>query len=397
MSPPIVDFPVSGKARRPVSAKGHVLVTGGAGFIGSHLVDMLLDRGFDVTVLDCLLPQIHADAELDADGWPVYLNPRARRIKGNILDEGVFEKALDGITHLAHLAASVGVGQSMTNIVDYTRNNTMAAAVMLETLSRARHTVRRIAVASSMSIYGEGEYRVKSSGRRVAPQLRSHEQLNRHDWEMQLDGEILEPVATSEEKLLQPASIYAVNKRDHEEMFIAVGRALNIPTVALRLFNAYGSRQALSNPYTGVAAIFISRLLNDQKPLVFEDGEQKRDFVHVMDVANAFATVLESDRKVWEIFNFGSGRSISIKEMARTLARLLGKDIEPEILNKHRVGDIRHCFADISRIDREFGVRPQRGFEEGMAELITWVSTARKPVDRSESSLAELAGRRMVV
>ena len=376
-------------------SKGHALVTGGAGFIGSHLVDVLLERGFEVTVLDCLLPQVHADGDNDADGWPLYLNPAARRIRGDILDDGVFEHALRGVTHLAHMAASVGVGQSMTNIADYTRNNVMAAAHILEVLAHGRHEVRRMTVASSMSIYGEGEYR--QDGRPALPTLRTPEQLHRHEWELMQDGRPLEPVATTEAKPLQPASIYAVNKRDHEEMFLTVGRALGIPTVALRLFNGYGSRQALSNPYTGVAAIFISRLLNDQPPLVFEDGRQRRDFVHVMDIANAFATVLESERSAWEAYNFGSGRSITVREIAVTLARLLGKNIAPEILNRHRVGDIRHCFADVSKIEREFGVRPLRQFEEGMEELIRWVRSARKPVDRIERSLSELAGRRMVV
>ncbi|MDB5472927.1 MAG: epimerase [Devosia sp.] len=378
-------------------SKGHVLVTGGAGFIGSHLVDTMLARGFEVTVLDCLLPQVHGDADMDADGWPVYLNPAARRIRGDILDDGVFARSLDGITHLAHLAASVGVGQSMANIVDYTRNNTMAAAVMLETLTRHQHGIRRMAVASSMSIYGEGEYRALASGKKMAPPLRSHQQLLERDWELAENGSVLEPVPTSESKLLQPASIYAVNKRDHEDMFLSVGRALGIPTVALRLFNAYGSRQALSNPYTGVAAIFISRLLNDQAPLVFEDGEQRRDFVHVLDVADAFATVLESDLQAWEICNVGSGQAITVNEIARTLARLLKKNIAPEVLGKYRVGDIRHCFADVSRIEQVFGFRPQRQFEEGMRELIDWVATARKPVDRSSTSMAELAGSRLVV
>lgn len=377
--------------------KGHALVTGGAGFIGSHLVDTLLERGFEVTVLDCLLEQVHGDAELDADGWPVYLNPNARRIKGDILADGVFEKALDGVTHLAHLAASVGVGQSMTNIVDYTRNNTLAAAVMLETLSRTRHSVERIVVASSMSIYGEGEYRVPSNGRIVAPTLRCHRQLPEKQWELMLDGEPLEPIATTEEKPLQPASIYAVNKRDHEEMFLTVGRALNIPTVALRLFNVYGSRQALSNPYTGVAAIFISRLLNDQPPLIFEDGLQRRDFVHVSDVTDAFAAALESDAVIFEAFNVGSGRSITVTEIAQTLARLLKKNISPMVLNKYRIGDIRHCFADIKKIGTQLGVWPQRNFEDGMVELIDWVESARRPADRSESCLAELAERKLVI
>jgi dTDP-L-rhamnose 4-epimerase len=375
----------------------HVLVTGGAGFIGSHLVDQLLARGHEVTVLDNLLPQVHGDEERDAEGWPAYLDPRAIRIRGDVCDEGLFETSLRGVTHLVHLAASVGVGQSMTNIVGYTRNNVMTAATMLETLSRRPHAIERMVVASSMSIYGEGAYQVPSTGSVVAPPPRSHEQLAARRWELSIAGEDLIPVATTEEKPLRPASIYAINKRDHEEMFLAVGQALQIPTVALRLFNAYGSRQALSNPYTGVAAIFISRLLNDQPPLVFEDGRQKRDFVHVGDVANALVTVLESDLPVWDVFNVGSGSPISIAEMASTLARMLGKSLAPEYLGKYRVGDVRHCFADISKIERTFGVRPQRSFDEGMQELITWVSQAKAPVDRSRASLAELEKQRLLV
>ena len=375
----------------------HILITGGAGFIGSHLTDAMLARGYRVTVLDNLSPQVHADGEMDADGWPTYLDPRARRIKGDLLDEGVFEAALEGVTHLAHLAASVGVGQSMTNIVDYTRNNVMTAAVMLEVLSQRPHTIQRMAVASSMSIYGEGDYIRPSTNTHVTTDVRPHAQLEARQWEIMIDGEELEPVPTSEDKLLQPNSIYAVNKRDHEEMFLSVGRALQIPTVALRLFNTYGSRQALSNPYTGVAAIFISRLLNDQPPLVFEDGRQMRDFVHVHDVARAFATVLDSDRQTWDVFNVGSGTPISVNEIAAILARLLGKNIAPEVLNRYRVGDIRHCFGDISRIERAYGFKPERDMETGMAELIDWVSRTKPPVDRSAESLAELARGKLVV
>lgn len=375
----------------------HILITGGAGFIGSHLTDAMLARGYRVSVLDNLSPQVHADGEMDADGWPTYLDPRARRIKGDLLDEGVFEAALDGVTHLAHLAASVGVGQSMTNIVDYTRNNVMTAAVMLEVLSQRPHTIQRMAVASSMSIYGEGDYIRPSTNTHVTADVRPHTQLEARQWEVMIDGEELEPVPTTEDKLLQPNSIYAVNKRDHEEMFLSVGRALQIPTVALRLFNAYGSRQALSNPYTGVAAIFIARLLNDQPPLVFEDGRQMRDFVHVQDVACAFATVLDSDRQTWDVFNVGSGTPISVNEIASVLARLLGKNIAPEVLNKYRVGDIRHCFGDISRIEQAYGFKPERDMETGMAELIDWVSHTKPPVDRSAESLAELARGKLVV
>jgi dTDP-L-rhamnose 4-epimerase len=354
----------------------HVLITGGAGFIGSHLADVMIERGFQVTVLDALLPQVHGDAEKDAEGWPVYLNPKVLRIKGNVLDADVFRDALEGVTHLAHLAASVGVGQSMTDIVEYTRNN---------------------AVASSMSIYGEGAYRNSESGERAAPLPRTADQLKAQEWDLFENGAVLDPLPTNEDKPLQPGSIYAINKRDHEEMFLSVGRALDIPTVALRLFNAYGSRQALSNPYTGVAAIFISRLVNDSAPLIFEDGEQRRDFVHVRDVAEAFATVLESDKRLWDAFNVGSGKSITVREIAQMLARQLGKNIAPEILGRYRVGDIRHCFADISKIERVFGIAPKRDFESGMAELIEWVKTAQKPVDRSGESMAQLERGKLLV
>ncbi|MBE7218917.1 MAG: NAD-dependent epimerase/dehydratase family protein [Caulobacteraceae bacterium] len=377
--------------------KGRVLVTGAAGFIGSHVVDALLARGYEVTALDNLQPQVHADAELDAEGWPTYLDPRARRLRGDVLNEDDVAAGLEGATHLVHLAASVGVGQSMSNICDYTRNNVLGAAVVLQALTRRPHTVRRMAVASSMSIYGEGAYRRVRDGAWEAPHLRSHAQLAARRWEPEPDGEALEPAPTGEAKPLQPMSIYAVNKRDHEEMFLAVGRALGIPTVALRLFNAYGSRQALSNPYTGVAAIFISRLLNDQPPLVFEDGEQMRDFVHVGDVADAFVAALEDEQEMWEAMNVGSGGAISIRDMATVLARLLRKNIAPEILQRHRVGDIRHCFADVSKIRTLLGWAPRRSFEAGMEELIGWVGRAKPPVDRSRASLAELEASRLVI
>lgn len=375
----------------------HVLITGGAGFIGSHLVDVLLERGYEVTVLDSLAPQVHADAEVDAEGWPVYLDRRARRIKGAILDDGLFAASLPGVTHLVHLAASVGVGQSMTNILEYTRNNVLSSALMLQVLSDHPHTVERIAVASSMSIYGEGAYRRPSTGHVYAPPLRDHDQLARRAWELCVDGEALQPIPTPEDTLLRPNSIYAINKRDQEDMFIAVGRALRIPTIALRVFNAYGSRQALSNPYTGLAAIFISQLLDDRAPIIFEDGRQLRDFVHVQDVAQAFAAVLESNVPTWDVFNVGSGRAISVYAMAQALARSLQKKIAPNMLGKYRIGDIRHCFPDIAKMRRTFGFTPRHSFDTGVHELISWVKNARRPVNRTERSLLELEEHKLVV
>lgn len=376
--------------------KKHALITGGAGFIGSHVADHLLERGFAVTLLDCLDSQVHGDEEHDSTGWPTYVNQQARKIKGNILEKGLFENSLVGVTHLVHLAASVGVGQSMTNIIDYTKNNTLAAAVILETLSKTKHKVERIAVASSMSIYGEGMYS-SENGKMYAPPSRDYNEIQQKKWEIFHEGEMLTPIPTSEDKPLYPASIYAINKRDHEEMFLVVGKALSIPTIALRLFNTYGSRQALSNPYTGVIAIFICRLLNGLSPLIFEDGEQKRDFVHVSDVAKAFSLVLESDNKIWDVFNVGSGNFYTCREIADLLAKHLNKKIEPEILNTYRMGDIRHCFADIKKIKKNFGFEPKKNLYTGIDELIEWTKKQNKPLNKTTKSMQELKSRKLIL
>lgn len=378
-------------------AHKHALITGGAGFIGSHLADHLIARGFEVTLLDNLLPQVHSADVKDAEGWPTYLNPKTRKIKGDVLSQECFAKALEGITHLVHLAASVGVGQSMSQIVDYTKNNTLAAASMLEVLAKTSHSIERIALASSMSIYGEGEYFSQKRNCKLAPPSRSLEQLKAKKWEVYDEKEKLLPIPTTEQKLLLPTSIYAINKRDHEEMFLVMGRHLNIPTIALRLFNTYGSRQALTNPYTGVAAIFISRLLNDLPPLIFEDGKQCRDFVHVNDVAAAFAAALESTMPIWDTFNVGSGTKITIEEMAQLLAHILKKKIQPQILQSCRYGDIRHCFADISKLEREFGCTPKIQLKQGMQELAEWVKQCPKPALKTDECMSELKQHQLII
>lgn len=375
----------------------HALITGGAGFIGSHVADALLARGYRVTVFDTLLDQVHGQADTDQDGWPVYLDPQVERIRGTLADPAQVKAALDGVTHLAHLAASVGVGQSMTNIADYTRNNTLGAANLLQALRDGGHRVERIAVASSMAIYGEGACRNPVTGALVSPPPRPIEQLRSKRWEYEDGGIALEPVPTPESKALAPGTIYAVNKRDHEEMFLIVGRSLGIPTAALRLFNVYGSRQALSNPYAGFAAIVISRILNGARPMVFEDGGQRRDFVHVADVAQAFATVLDDDQPVADAFNVGSGGWVTIGQVAATLAKLLGSPIEAIVLERARIGDVRHCFADTTRIAQRFGFRAGRDFEQGMSELIEWVRRAPLPQDRFEGTLELLEKNGLVV
>lgn len=366
------------------------LVTGGAGFIGSHVADRLLDRGFRVRILDSLVEQVHGSAECDGDGWPNYLDPRIERIRGSVLDTDTVRKSLSGVTHLVHLAAAVGVGQSMTDILGYTHNNVMGAAAILQVLRDGGHSVERVAVASSMAIYGEGACRDPETGEMVSPPPRPFDQLRAKRWEYEAQGRVLEPIATTEAKPLDPGTIYAIGKRDHEEMFLVVGRALGIPTIALRLFNVYGSRQALSNPYAGFAAICISRLLNNSPPILFEDGGMRRDFVHVTDVANAFALVLERDDPMWDCFNVGNGGWVTIGQVAERLIGLLGSRLEPVVLKRARIGDVRHCFADNGKFTRQFDFAPSKPIDEGLAELVDWVRRVRNPDDSLDDAIESL-------
>ena len=364
-----------------------VLVTGGAGFIGSHLVDRLLADGFEVRILDSLDPQVH-------HGRPEYLAADAELVVGDVRDGDVVTRALDGVDRLVHFAAAVGVGQSMYEIERYTSVNAMGAAVLLERALGVRDRLEKIVVASSMSIYGEGLYRCPAEGVEVAPPPRGEAQLAEHRWEVVCPscGAELEPLPTPETKPLQPTSVYAVGKRDHEELTLAVGRAYGIPATALRFFNVYGTRQALSNPYTGVAAIFSSRLLNGRPPVVFEDGAQSRDFVHVADVAAAVRAALEPGAGDDEAINVAGGRSVSVTEIATTLAGVLAVDIAPEIRNEYRAGDIRHCFGDASKAAALLGWRASVELEDGMRELGEWLAD-QTPVDRVDEATEALVRR----
>lgn len=369
----------------------NILVTGGAGFIGSHLVDALVERGHRVRILDSLVEQVHGGAV------PAHLNRQAEFINADVCDADAVAKALDGIEVVYHEAAEVGVGQSMYEIVRYVRANDLGTAVLLEEMIKRPAQFKKLVVASSMSIYGEGAYRCDSCNVNVNPFLRSDERLAAHQWDhtCEVCGEVLTPIGTPEEKPLFPTSVYAVSKQDQEQYCLAVGRAFKIPTVAFRYFNVYGTRQALSNPYTGVCAIFSSRLMNDQPPLVFEDGEQSRDFVHVSDIVEANLQALETDRGDYQVFNIGTGRPSSVKEIARHIAKGLGKSIEPEIVGKYRTGDIRHCVADISKAKRLLNYEPKVVLEDGLEELLAWVQ-GQEAQDRVSSATAELAAHSLV-
>ena len=368
----------------------HVLITGGAGFIGSHLADLLLLEGRRVRILDSLVPQVHGEAR----ARPGYLDPRAELVQGDVRNPVAVRRALEGVDAVVHLAAAVGVGQSMYRIADYVGVNDLGTAVLLETL--IDHPVERLVVASSMSVYGEGLARAADGGA-VAPEERPVERLKRGAWELAgADGATLEPLPTPESKAPALSSVYALNKFTQERLCLLFGRAYGVPTVALRFFNVYGTRQALSNPYTGVLAIFASRLLNGKPPLIFEDGQQRRDFVHVRDVARACRAALERPEAAGLAVNVGSGRSRTVEEVARALARAVGRpDLPPRITGRYRAGDIRHCFADVGLAERALGFAPREDFAAGMAELAGWLA-GEVAVDRVDEATAELARRGLV-
>jgi dTDP-L-rhamnose 4-epimerase len=368
-----------------------ILITGGAGFIGSHLADELLAHGFRVKVLDTLNPQVHGEGKRR----PNYLSADVELLGGDVCDRQAVERALEGVDAVYHLAAAVGVGQSMYEVAHYTRVNNLGTAVLLEAL--IAKPVERLVVASSMSLYGEGLYRNAAGEVRTAGE-RSLDQLRRGDWELHdEDGGVLLPAPTPETKSPALASVYALSKFDQERMCLMIGRAYQIPVVAMRFFNAYGPRQALSNPYTGVLAIFAARLLNGKPPAIFEDGLQQRDFVSVYDVARACRLALQTQEAAGEVFNVGSGQPQTVREIAARLARVMGKEgIEPEILGKYRVGDIRHCFADIGKAQRVLGYEPRVTLEEGMAELASWLA-GQAAVDRVAQASAELSARGLTV
>jgi dTDP-L-rhamnose 4-epimerase len=364
-----------------------ILITGGAGFVGSHLADELLAHGYRVRVLDNLTAQVHGKGA----SVPDYLNSEVECMRGDVRDRDAVRRALAGVDAVYHFAATVGVGQSMYEIERYTDVNNRGTAVLLEEI--LKRPVERLIVASSMSLYGEGLYRT-AEGNNCTPPERGVPQLRAGHWELYgEDGSLLEPTPTPETKTASPASVYALSKYDQERMCLLFGRAYDVPVVALRFFNIYGPRQALSNPYTGVLAIFSACYLNNQPPLIFEDGRQRRDFVSVYDVANACRLALEVPQAADQVFNIGSGNAYTVAGIAERLATQLDKhELEPKITGRYRSGDIRHCFADISRAREVLGYAPRISLEDGLAELVEWLQT-QQAVAGLDAADKELAAR----
>ena len=364
--------------------KKKILITGGAGFVGSHLADALIAVGHEVRLFDSFSPQVHGSRV------PSYLPADVELVVGDIRDANAVRNAIDGIDVIFHFAAAVGVGQSMYQIADYMGVNTQGTAILLQALLDRKAHVEKLVLASSMSIYGEGQYLCTRCGDSV-PAPRNIDQLATKHWEVKCPEcrSELTPLPTAESKPLQCTSVYALSKKDQEEICLLYGRTYGLPVVALRYFNIYGTRQALSNPYTGVAAIFASRLLHLKAPLVFEDGRQMRDFVSVHDVVQANLLAMESEKANGHAINIGSGMPISIREVASALSQAMGLQIFCEITGKYRAGDIRHCFGNVSKARELLGYEPKVRFEDGVAELVDWLRE-QTPEDKAERMVAEL-------
>lgn len=370
--------------------KKSVLVTGGAGFIGSFLVDSLIQKGHSVRIFDNLEDQVHKKKK------PAYLSKEAEFMNGNVTNMDEFEEAIKDIDVILHLASAVGIGQSMYQIRHYVDANIVGIANLLDLLVNKEHDVKKLVVAASMSSYGEGAYKCDKCDV-VSPPLRTEKQMKQKQWELLCPncGCILKPIPTSEEKIQDCNSIYAITKKVQEDMVLNIANAYGIPSVALRYFNVFGPRQSLSNPYTGVAAIFMSRIKNNNTPIVYEDGLQTRDFVSVHDITRANILAMEKNSADYQSFNVGTGKPLTIKSIAETIAKLNKVDIKPKITNQFRKGDVRHCFADISKIRSKLGFEPKTSFEQGMKELIDW-SKEVEAVDKFDQATKELEQKGLI-
>ncbi|MDI6827403.1 MAG: NAD-dependent epimerase/dehydratase family protein, partial [Armatimonadota bacterium] len=346
-----------------------ILVTGGAGFIGRRLVRALIDSSHSVRVIDNLTAQVHGE---NPDPRRI-LPPEAEFIFGDVRDADALRRALEDVDVVFHFAAQTGVGQSMYQVKEYIDCNVGGTAQLLDILASDRGSVKRIILSSSRAVYGEGKTLCPLCGP-VYPELRKEEQLAAGEWEVKCPscGRTTEPTPTDEDKPLRPGSVYAISKRDQEELVLCVGRAYGIPAVVLRFFNVYGAGQSLINPYTGIISIFASRIKNGEPPLIYEDGLESRDFVHVEDVVQACMLAMTNENADYQIVNVGSGTALSVIDAARIMIRVMGASVEPEVIGKYRVGDIRHCYADLKKARKLLGYKPKVTFEEGIKEFLDW-------------------------
>ncbi|MFX1328700.1 MAG: GDP-mannose 4,6-dehydratase [Promethearchaeota archaeon] len=366
-----------------------VLITGGAGFIGSHLADTLIDqKGYEISILDILEEQVHGKI----DHPPDYLNEKVKFFKGSVTEYKKLENLVMENDIIFHLAAVVGVGQSMYQIEKYIYNNILGLANLLDILVNDKHNVEKVIIASSNTVYGEGKSQCIECGV-IFPKLRSLNQLKRKDWEINCPkcGSKIKPLLTDENSPYNPSSIYAFSKEAQEKMSLMICNTYGIKTSILRFFLVYGTRQALSNPYTGVCTIFSTRALYGKPPIIFEDGKQSRDFVNVKDVCQALILAMERSAANGEIFNVGTGIPLKIKEVAEIILKKINPELKPIYNQQYRVGDIRHCVADISKIKNKLGYMPTLAFKEGIDDLIDWIKTQIDNIQKpSQKAIQEL-------
>ena len=370
--------------------KHKILVTGGAGFIGSFLVDKLIEKGHDLTIFDNLTEQVHHGK------IPSYLNKKAKFVNADLRNYEELKKYVLDSEIIFNFAARVGVGQSMYEIKDYCEVNQQGTANLLHVLANEEHDVKKVIVASSMSIYGEGSYKDPETGEIFNNVERSIKQLKNKKWEPKSKtGNSLVPIPTSEEKETVCKSIYAISKKNQEETTMNVCEVYGIPSVALRFFNTYGPRQALSNPYSGVAAMFMSRIKNNKPPVIFEDGMQLRSLISVHDIIHANILSMEKNSANHEVFNVGGEEVTSVKEMAETLIDIYDSNLIPEINGQFRVGDIRHCFADITKIKSKLGFEQKIKLKEGLQELVSWAED-KEAKDLMDNFMQELRNKKLL-
>ncbi|AKK74753.1 epimerase [Chryseobacterium gallinarum] len=371
----------------------NILITGGSGFIGSNLALKLIEKGYNITILDNLSPQIHGEnPEVTS---PLYqsIKDKVNFIKGTVTSREDWEKALTGQHVVVHLAAETGTGQSMYCIEKYTEVNIQGTAIMLDLLANHKNTIEKVVIASSRSIYGEGKYRHPELGI-VYPSHRKEKDMLNGDFEVKYhDGKILELLATDENSKIHPSSVYGITKQNQEQMIMTVCPTIGIAPVAFRYQNVYGPGQSLSNPYTGILSIFSTQIRNGNGIKIFEDGKETRDFVYIDDVVNATILGIEKEEANGEVFNVGTGVPTDVLTVAKTLISSYGIEVPVSITGNFRLGDIRHNFADLSKINSKLGFEPSVYFEEGIKNFSSWVLKQEIQEDKLSSSLEEMKAK----
>ena len=365
----------------------NILVTGGAGFIGSNLSLKLISKGYKVTVLDNLSPQIHTTDS------PLYssIKDKVRFIKGTVLSYDDWKKALVDIDVVVHFAAETGTGQSMYEIEKYTDVNIKGTSIFLDILANEEHSIKKIIIASSRAIYGEGKYACRTHGI-VYPNERTDDDMAKSDFNVKcpICLENVKLLATDETSQIHPSSIYGITKQVQEQMFMVMGKSLNIPAVAFRYQNVYGAGQSLSNPYTGILSIFSTRIKNGNDINIFEDGKESRDFVYIDDVVDATILGIEKDEANYEVFNVGLGEAIDVLTVANTLVKLYESHSKIIVSGNYRLGDIRDNYADLTKIKEKLEFKPKVSFQDGINRFVKWVEQQEVVEDKYEKSIDEM-------